>query len=120
MTNKLKPCPFCGEEPEATKKIQGYGPRISCKNNHCRMSALNSMNTGDWNGRAIPEGYTLVPNELIEQAASDNNNRSVNWRKSTIRRFQMFIAAKEQEKPAPDSLTKDDFRCQSMQDQALI
>ena len=40
---------------------------------------------------AIPEGYALVSIEHIEQAASDNNNRSVSWRKSTIRLFGKIL-----------------------------
>ena len=50
---ELKPCPFCGKAPKATKQIQGYGPRVSCQNYwDCRMSALDSMDIKAWNRRA--------------------------------------------------------------------
>lgn len=50
MSN-LKPCPFCGEIPFATKKIGNYGPRVSCKNSECRMSDMNSFHIDAWNTR---------------------------------------------------------------------
>lgn len=39
----------------------------------------------------IPEGFALVPIEFIEQAASDNNHRSVGWRRSTINIFSKLM-----------------------------
>lgn len=55
MTHKLKPCPFCGDEPKLTV---GYdGPRIGCENRKCLIapSTDNYADEGDaiaaWNRR---------------------------------------------------------------------
>lgn len=46
------------------------------------VDAVNKLE----NIRHVPEGYAPVPLEFIRDAASDNMNRSVNWRQGVIDR----------------------------------
>lgn len=49
----LLSCPFCGEAPHVTKKLEQYGPRFSCKNSKCRLgNIIGSFSEKDWNTRA--------------------------------------------------------------------
>lgn len=67
MSN-LKPCPFCGEIPFATKKIQGYGSRVSCKNRECRMSDMDSFHIDAWNTRA-----PINPDQVMRDNITTHN-----------------------------------------------
>ena len=40
---------------------------------------------------AIPEGYALVPVELISDVASENMNRSINLRHSVMAQFEAIL-----------------------------
>ena len=61
--SELKPCPFCGVDPNVTSKdIIGYPVRVGCKNINCRLGQITGTFTiAAWNTRHIPEGYALVP-----------------------------------------------------------
>lgn len=62
MIPDLKPCPFCGEEPEM-EPWHGGGPdkqMISCSNEQCRVTPMVCGETPEeaaeyWNTRADPE-----------------------------------------------------------------
>lgn len=86
MTDKIKPCPFCGGkskveqcEPSTARFNEGAVHfKVSCPPmvggyiSDCIGSNLNLWEItpedaiSKWNNRAIPSGYTLVPDEPTE------------------------------------------------------
>jgi hypothetical protein len=51
MSEELKPCPLCGDNPYVSAQVQGYGPRVMCQNHKCSMDG--SYNVDAWNTRHI-------------------------------------------------------------------
>tara|TARA_R110000850_G_scaffold11976_4_gene40719 strand:- start:5081 stop:5434 length:354 start_codon:yes stop_codon:yes gene_type:complete len=68
--SELKACPFCGFKPKKTKKIQEYGPRVTCKNYNCRMADMKSFSVEDWNKRTTPKELFSVPISLLADISS--------------------------------------------------
>ena len=66
---ELKPCPFCGKQPEVTQTNSGRTYFVECKNNHCESVVYTGGSTlkeaaEKWNKRAGQHGRW----ELTEKA----------------------------------------------------
>lgn len=69
MSDELKACPFCGDEPHVWPKVQDYGPKVTCQNYKCRLDG--SFNVDVWNTRHLTRaevdrwcaenGFEVVP-----------------------------------------------------------
>lgn len=79
MSEKLKPVGMIVETEDGLKKLRWAT---------CNFESLPEDGVKLY---AIPDDHVLVPVEYVEQAASDNNHRSVNWRKSTMKIFTMIL-----------------------------
>lgn len=78
---------FQHEDTGAIHYIDNWQVENGFEENNLRLQKIAPM-------YRISKNYTLVPNELIDQAASDNMNRSVNWRQNVISCFNVIKAAR--------------------------
>ena len=75
MAEKIKPCPFCGEEPSVII-CTGYLPYVVCHNDKCRIANIGFTGP-QWNSRPIedrlfhsiscgmtPEGQSILRERL--------------------------------------------------------
>jgi len=60
MSEKLKPCPFCGRTPNPDWTDESY---IECTNRKCSLYGYG-MSTGDWNIRPIEDALNTRIAEL--------------------------------------------------------
>ena len=99
MTNKLKPCPFCGGEARLNEPVGLMSWCVDCPNPSCqavgRMSGDKLKAVGTWNYRAIPPGYSLVPDEPTEAMLSNADSELFNAGSMADAYKAMIAAAKE-------------------------
>jgi len=73
MSEKLKPCPLCGERVEVKKENynedQDVSFGIECSECFCNVSFYSTREKAikAWNTRHVPEGYKLVPLEATAE-----------------------------------------------------
>lgn len=79
MTDKLKPCPFCGGNNIGITYVESYSVDSSYETFGCKSCGIGidqydakspQQELNEWNKRTTPEGYTLVKTELLADISS--------------------------------------------------
>lgn len=99
MSEKVKPCPFCGGEAEFERKgDRKQSTIVSCTCCGATQECGEERGHGKtWNTRHIPEGYALVPVEpteaMVDAALAVANDESVHEDNFAQAAYQAMIAA---------------------------
>ena len=86
-TNELKPCPFCGTEPD---KINSY--RVQCVNNRCG-NYIKLMNVQDWNRRIRSAAAELRWIPVSERLPKQSGVYDVTLYDGTISKSAFYVGA---------------------------
>ncbi len=79
MTDKLKPCPFCGGNDIGVTYVETHSVDSSYETFGCKScgigidqydSKIPQQELNEWNKRTVPEGYTLVKTVFLYEISS--------------------------------------------------